>query len=308
MVEFNEPDRIKKRIILAREKDFPSELHIDVTNHCNKKCYMCPMRDRYKRHIFPMGYMNMDLYKRIIDECNEYHGGQMEVNLHKDGEPLMHQQIEEMIRYAKSYGMRVHFATNGILLRKKKKEICDSGLDLLTVSTIGEEAFSAISDFCKYKGKGNLPFTQIKLFDKNVKGVTGWYPTPADHPINKWQKECEADLIFVFTGWHEWSDAKEFTAKDACQKIIYGAAITWEGYFQLCCIDYKRDMVFGNVKDASIKDLWKKVQEVYRKQQIGIWEKPCLTCDYYQRLKNGAKEDKTKIKIYGKKNLWKWQQ
>lgn len=298
----SEPERIRQRIELAGAKNFPSELHIDVTNHCNKKCYMCPMRDRYKKHIFPMGYMDMDLYKHIIDECNRYHGKEMQLNLHKDGEPLMHPQIGEMIKYAKDYGMHTHFATNGILLRKKKKEICDSGLDLLTVSTIGKEALSIVSEFCEYKGKKNKPFTQIKLFSEpEEKGLTGWHKVGPDHPILKWHN-TECDHAYIFVGWHQWSDAPEFTNKGACPKILYGAAVTWEGLWQLCCIDYKRDKVFGNVKDSPIELMWIKAQDVYRNQENGLWEKPCTTCDYYQRISEGQTEDKTKLRVYGKKD------
>ena len=80
---------------IAKSKEFPFELHVDLTNHCNKGCFICPSKDRYvDKNLFPnLGYMGIETFKRIIDECAEWHPSGFEINLHKDGEPLMHGNI-----------------------------------------------------------------------------------------------------------------------------------------------------------------------------------------------------------------------
>jgi len=266
---------------------------------------MCPTRDRYKKPIFPLGlgYMDFKLYKQIIDECNEYHGKDMTLNLHKDGEPLMHSQIGEMIKYAKDYGMLVHFATNGLLMNKKRTELVDNGLDLLTVSVIDETAMNAIADFMKYKGKDKKPFVQVKLFsskrlvDKNrtgritLAGNPNVLFSPATSPIHRWKK-VGADSIYTFIGWHNWTDEEERFDREPCTKILYSMAVTWEGLLNPCCLDYRRDMLLGEFPKDTIKSGWDKLQKVLENQKQGNWIKPCTTCNYSQRMD----EDETKIK------------
>ena len=288
--------RVSNKIQLTKDKDFPSELHIDPTNHCNKKCHMCPTRDRYKRDIFPLGYMDMGLYRAIINECNKYHGSDMTINLHKDGEPLMHPHIGEMVAYAKSYGMFVHFATNGILLAKKKEELVSSGLDMLTLSAIDESAVRALNDFMQYK-KNNPPFLNVKYFDEEAEKHKDQTRTtlPLSHPLIKF-KETGADSCYLFVGWHNWTDAEFRLDKTPCTKMLYGMAITWEGLINSCCLDYRRDLVLGEFPKDSLKDGWDKLKKVYELQHEHIWKPPCTTCDYYQRLD----EDETKL-------VGKWQ-
>ena len=292
---------IRERIALSQEKNFPAEIHIEPTNHCNKACYMCPMKDRYKRDIFPMGYMDFDLYKGLIDEASAIHGNKLTVNLHKDGEPLMHPRIGDMAKYAKDKGAFVHFATNGLLLRKKKKEIVNSGMDLLTLSTIDDSVVNIVKDFMEYK-RDKPPFLQVKLFDSSGahekkrlgRMVKAGQPelrwASSYDPLSKW-KASRVDGYYIFAGWHKWTDASEFNKKAACTKILYSMAITWEGILNSCCLDYRRDMKLGQFPKNTIKEGWDRLQKVHRNQHKGIWIKPCTTCDYYQRLS----EDETKL-------------
>jgi MoaA/NifB/PqqE/SkfB family radical SAM enzyme len=252
---------------------------------------MCPTKDRYKREIFPLGYMDMDLYKQIVSECAEYHGADMTLNLHKDGEPLMHPHIGEMIAYAKSYGMFVHFATNGLLLGKKKEELVDNGLDLITVSAIDETAIRALNEFMQYK-KNKPPYVNVKYFDDEAEKHKGQTRTslPLSHPLVRF-KDTGAETCYLFVGWHLWTDAEFRTDKFPCTKILYSMAISWEGLINPCCLDYKRSMVLGKFPKNTLMEGWEKLKKVHEFQHKHIWKPPCTTCDYYQRLE----EDETKI-------------
>jgi len=238
---------------------FPKELHIDVTNHCNKACSICPMRNRYNENIFPLGFMDMELFKDIIDECKAYLE-RPELTLHKDGEPLLHPRIAEMVRYAKVKGCFTHFATNGILLAKRKREVIDSGLDLLTISITDTVPVESIKAFMDYKGD-RLPFTQIKSFNGR-----------SDFP--KVDKVIHSEI-------HEWTDSPSRETRMPCSKLLTSAAITWDGYYCLCCVDYKREMAPLNIKTTSIKEAWEFSKMIYKAQNEGIFFPPCKTCNYW---------------------------
>ena len=83
------------------------------------------------------GIMKWELYTRIIDEAREL--GVYSVKLSWRGEPLLNGRIVDMVRYAKSKGIKeVAFLTNAEFLNKKMaEELVDSGLDWLSVSADG---------------------------------------------------------------------------------------------------------------------------------------------------------------------------
>ena len=248
---------------------FPQELNIDVTNDCNKSCFICPMRDRKKQNLFPIGYMTMDMFMDIISQMCA--GAKRPiVNLHKDGEPLMHPHIGDMVNYASLGGCYTHFATNGILLGQKKKEIVDSGLDLLTISVDGTIPSESINDFMNYKGD-QLPLTQIKIYGENALFET---------------KLPKVDKI-VYGKIHDWTDSKRRNSSKPCSKLLMGMAITWDGYCSLCCVDYKRELTPFNVKTTSIKEAWKLNRAIYKGQEDGIFLPPCKHCNYWEE-RNGT--------------------
>lgn len=290
-------NRVRDRIKLAIQEDFPSEIHIEPCNHCNKSCFMCPTRNRYSENLFPLGYMDLDLYKRIIDECHVHHGSDMVVNLHKDGEPLMHAQIGDMIKYATDREMFVHFTTNGLLLNEKRQEIVESNLSLLTVSVIDESAQDRVREFMAYRKAvgAEKPFVQVKLFTEEH--VTEGYAPPEDHPVHAWRDIV--DKVYLFTGWHNWTDAQARTSLEPCSKIAYSCTVTWEGLVTLCCLDYRRDRVLGCLTDGqSLKEVWEEIKKVGREMGEGRWRLPCTRCDYHQRMD----EDESKCLTWAKDN------
>jgi len=250
---------------IVKSVRFPFELHIDITNHCNMKCSVCPMAARYTEPIMPLGYMDFELYKNIIDQCHAHHWTGYEINLHKDGEPLMHDRIGDMIQYAKSKGAFVHFATNGLLLMKRKDDLINSGLDLLTVSLTEEWQTRELAKFMEYRGKYG-PFTQAKLYNEYR-----LFEIP------------DVDRVF-FSNLHNFTNPGA-ERRAPCRKLLYNPAITWDGEFVLCCVDYKREGVVGNVKEDTIENLWNKVRQVYFDQCMTYFTSPCDKCTYCETLK-----------------------
>ena len=111
--------------------EFPLRFNIEPTNYCNLSCSMCP-RELNR----PFGYMNISLFQKIIDESILY-GKRLIITLNKDGEPLLHPELSQMIKYAKDKkaAHKINFYTNGILLTEAKSvELIKSGLDTMHIS------------------------------------------------------------------------------------------------------------------------------------------------------------------------------
>ena len=232
-------------------------INLDVTNHCNKKCSICPMKDRYTKPIFPLGYMDSKLYLDIINQLSPG----TEIDFHKDGEPLLHPHLKWMIRYAKIKGMFTHVVTNGILLNKHKVRLVESGLDLLTISIIDEIPFESINAFMEYK-KDRKPLTQLKLY-----------------------KDCDvlpkADRV-IKRPLHNWTDDKERKTRKPCSKLLNYCAVNWDGGYSICCVDYKRELVPFNVKDVPLERGMEFSKMIYKWQEEGFFLPPCTNCNYWE--------------------------
>jgi radical SAM protein with 4Fe4S-binding SPASM domain len=103
----------------------PLHLQVEPTDACNQKCGMC-YRDRL---IEKPVRMTLDQFKHVLDEVRPTN-----VNISGLGEPLLHKEIFDMVRYAKAKGMGVTFPTNLTLAHKKVDELVESGIDVLKVS------------------------------------------------------------------------------------------------------------------------------------------------------------------------------
>lgn len=111
---------------------YPVLIQIEPTLYCNFRCQMClnPSIGRQKRH------MQLDEFKRIIDEIPFVR----KVSLVGAGEPLLNPDIFAMISYAKSKGILIGFATNGILLNEGiNNKIINSETDWMNISIDGAD-------------------------------------------------------------------------------------------------------------------------------------------------------------------------
>lgn len=130
-------------------RGFPYELIIDPTNICQLRCPLCPtglgQPGRQK------GYMDLRLFKRIIDKVKPY---TFHVFLHNWGEPLFHKDLIQMIKYAHHANIGTTLSTNlnHSLSEQSAEALIHSGLETLVVSLDGttQEAYE------KYRVGGNI--------------------------------------------------------------------------------------------------------------------------------------------------------
>lgn len=150
-------------------KALPTRLDIEPISHCNFRCKMCQVSawENGRR----AENMSLADFKSLIDE--QY--GLCEVKLQGFGEPLMHKDYMEMIRYLVDRDIWVRTTVNGSLLHIKEnyKRIIDAGVGDLNISVDGatREVFEGIrvrsnfddvsrnlkllNDYAESKGKKN---------------------------------------------------------------------------------------------------------------------------------------------------------
>jgi MoaA/NifB/PqqE/SkfB family radical SAM enzyme len=161
----------------------PSLAQIDLTNNCNNDCIGCwcnsplleekKINTEVKKQTIP--------FKRVIGLIDElYKMGTKHLYYAGGGEPFMHPQIMEVLKYTKKKGLTCYVNTNFTLIDEKTaKELAELKVDHLTVSVWAgtpqaysashpnknEETFYRIREMLRLLNKLKHKYPIIKLYN-----------------------------------------------------------------------------------------------------------------------------------------------
>jgi MoaA/NifB/PqqE/SkfB family radical SAM enzyme len=137
--------RFKREVV----HNYPVAAFIEPNLFCNLQCPACPTGLRLG--LRPTVSIKEELFKAAIDEIGDY---VFQLYMYNWGEPLLHKQTPELIRYAKAKDLKIVLSTNlSIKLTDDYIErLVQSGLDRLIVSLDGltQETYE------KYRRGGKL--------------------------------------------------------------------------------------------------------------------------------------------------------
>ncbi len=112
----------------------PRVVFLEITNRCNLACTACV---RTHRSLEPPRDMSFDEFVALVAQFPALE----RALLHGIGEPLLHPQLPEMVRYLKDRGVTVLFNSNGLALTPRlQEELACSGLDEFRLSLDAAEA------------------------------------------------------------------------------------------------------------------------------------------------------------------------
>ena len=253
--------------------DFPIRLNIEPTNYCNLSCSMCP-RELNR----PFGYMDASFFREIIDESIMY-GKRLIITITKDGEPLLHPELPQMIKYAKDKeaAHKINFYSNGTLLSEAKSiELIKSGLDTIHISVdaFSKETYKKIKNSQQFEiveeNVKRLVTLKKKLQSKTPLVVVKIIQTPDTRNeiklfMNKWKGI--ADFIEIGK-YHTWdgtlNDSNRFEPNNLskgmnrypCTFLWYNPVILWDGRVTTCCVDYQGKGIIGDIKEDTLAAIW----------------------------------------------------
>ena len=102
---------------------FAKRVLIELTDHCNLNCIMCSCRKQ--PHGIPPGFMDVALFKQILDEVDLSKGWSLE--LFWLGESLLHPKFNEILRITrervKNTESKVNIHTNATIFNKEKQDL-----------------------------------------------------------------------------------------------------------------------------------------------------------------------------------------
>lgn len=276
---------------------FPDRVYIESTNYCNLKCIMCPTGlGTIKR---PKGYMTMSLYRAIIDEIGPLTSSAV---LHSWGEPMMHPELFEMIRYGKRAGMRMETSTNITLLNEERaRQVLDAELDVLYLALDGAtketyervrvnakwdkvmrniETFIALKEKRRSSTKMIMQIIAMNETRAEVDAFLRRWNRPGVDQVNVKHLDTWGDQEAAITA-HKIEESVLPMKRVPCPNLWYHAYIFWDGSLTSCERDYDIRTPLGNVKDEGVLKTWHgpAMQQLRRMHREGNFAAPaCEKC------------------------------
>lgn len=266
--------------LLRLEKSFRlTSLSIEVTNHCNLDCLMCPVSTQMKRR---KGFIDEGFFQKIIND-----------NIHLEfiflfqwGEPFLHPKIFELIKHASVKNIRTMITTNGTICSDKMIErVLDSRLERLTFSVDGlGSTYTRIRGFNYDQLRANiLNFKKMRDLKKSKLKI--------DISMVVFEK-TEADIEKFMDEWRDVADGIYLIPRlvpgireKRCREMWRGnLTILWDGRVVPCCADFDGGMVIGDATKEDISKIWNGTQMKQLRKLHGqeIFNGICSRCSEYK--------------------------
>ena len=223
---------------------------IEPTNHCNLRCRHCSIQNRKD---IKKGYMDFNLYKSVIDNNQQLTC----IILTRNGEPLLHPQIFDMIEYARQKNIYISIYTNGLLLNDENIErIFKSGLCEINFSMEGTGDYYTYNRGKEYEKlvhviKKVLEERKLRKSPLSV-GINVAMTTDSTHVKNVYKEwDGVVDYIMVEPLMAEKGNPRSTSCKTLWRNLV----IAWDGEVVPCCVDMHNSMVLGNINRNTLLEI-----------------------------------------------------
>lgn len=267
--------RVWKSATRRRAPDFPRTIQIQTVTGCNGACIFCPYPLTAESQ--PKGSMSQEMFERIIEEAAAH--GVRRISPYLMNEPFLDPALLDKLAFirARAPSAKVVLTTNGSRLTP---EVVDRLLELDALHSL-YISFQGL-DKAEYEStmRGSL------VFERTLENVLGL--------IEKWKRRggrarfsivvtmvqtnrIDAERAVAF--WRSKGVESKWTplenrgrliasAQDLaphgrplrpyahCTRLFKQAYILFNGDLVLCCTDYTRKMVLGNIRNSTLHDVW----------------------------------------------------
>ena len=264
--------------------DTPYMIQMFPAYGCNFRCGFCLHALDKSRHgyISDVPFMDMALYRKCIDGMGGFGKKLKMLRFAAIGEPLLHREIAEMVRYAKraEVAQSVDIVTNAALLTPDLSDrLIDAGLDRLRISVEGLSG----AEYRKNAGR-EIDFDrfveQIRYFYEHS-GKTHVYIKIIDYMVQKPQERarfleifrpiCHSIAIEHLTPTIAEIDYDRLSGGMAADKpqngdVLLHAEICPQGFYMMqinpdgkvvpCC-SMKYPAVLGDVNRQTVPEIWR---------------------------------------------------
>lgn len=232
-------------------------LQIETTNKCNAKCIFCPHQQQKKYRPD----MSINLFKKIIDEtkilCPE------DIYPFFMGELFLDETIIDKIIYINQElpKTRVCIFTNGSIL-PEREEFKKIRIDYFNFSlnAINNKDRMLLMNIPLTKTLENIMFLRKTYPSADMRGsciLDSSFIT--NDKLDRFQSLCGQLGImpaYFFPGNWAGRIRKQIVQGETCARIKEHLAILSDGTACMCCQDAFGEVVYGNLNENSLLDVW----------------------------------------------------
>ncbi len=258
----------------------PAVLTVEPTALCNLRCPQCLVG--LGRIIRRRKILDIELYKDMLDQIGDR---LWYLLLFNQGEPFLHPQLIDLIRYAKRFGIYVTTSTNGHFLTDEKElsALVESGLDAIIVSMDGNDAntysaYRQAGDFQRVvEGIARLVRVRSQLHQSTPKVLLQCLVTKhTEHQMPAMRQladrlhvdrllfktlhiedsETAAQYLPAQPAWRRQNqragtNCTKNSLKGKCCRLWYSAVLLADGRLVPCCFDKNALYHYGQVYPAN---------------------------------------------------------
>ena len=240
-----------------------------------------------------MGKMDFNLYKNVIDQAHA--GGTNAITFGSRGEPSIHPQIIDFIKYTKGKFLDLKFITNATKLSEELiHALLDSEFNQVVFSIDSEDKklYEQIRRKAEYENvlSNVKKYNEIKKNEyknsKTVIRISGVQVTEQQDPskFNEFWSNYSDEVTFK-KAWDRWDIYNNKINKELikpCNLLWERMYVWWDGKVNPCDSDYKSFLSYGNVKKNTISEIWnsdklKKLRSLHMIESRGKLN-PCDRC------------------------------
>ena len=285
------------------------KIYIEITNICNLNCKFCPDTNRKKE------FMRLEKFEEAIKKIHKL---TKLVTLHVKGEPLLHKDLENILKILEKYNLKTNITTNGTLIKDKLEVIKNSNavrqINFSLHSMVQNENINKeyLRDIFKSVEKLKGIIISYRLWnlqnikDNNInnditKQIEDYYNISN---LSKQLLENEfiklRENIFINQDIEfEWPNLnnKPTIEKGRCLALKEQVAILVDGTVVPCCLDNDGDIHLGNIFEETIEDILNKEKSITIKKNFEngvITCNLCKTCGFLKRLENKRNKESPK--------------
>ena len=266
-------------------KGLPMSISVEPTTSCNLRCPECP--SGLRSFTRPTGMLDNQQYQGIVDQlANKL----LYLLFYFQGEPYLHPQFTEMVKYANSKGIYTATSTNAHFLNDEMaKKTVESGLDRLIISIDGttQETYQSYRVGGKLEkvleGTENIIKWKKKLKSKTPHVIFQFLVVkPNQHQIQEVQALAKSlgvnevglktaqiydyehgselmPTIDKYSRYRKTTDGSyevKTGTTNSCWKMWHSCVITWDGQVVPCCFDKDAEHSLGQLQENSFKEVW----------------------------------------------------
>lgn len=245
---------------------------IEINRNCNINCVMCNT-SLSKR---PQFNMELDLFEHAVEQVKQTKS--KETSLHTIGEPLMNNRLPQYFEILRKHGVKIRFSTNGLLLHKKLDLLIENA-DIMSefrfsIDGASKETYEKI----RFGGEWERLITNLEMFREKTHGRNVFHRVRIGSIVSE---DVRHELAYHLKFWSRYTPM-EFLDMNLVsglspdnsyflnQTILKNHIVPWPPCYMLfspalhilndgrataCCRDYQGDLVYGNIRESSPKDL-----------------------------------------------------